>query len=676
MMNTTARIVSVSSVVLLLATLQAPAWSVVFGPETARELRRQRAERNLKANERNLERKARDAVMPEIDAMVLEDYTRMLNYIGDPAREGRAPGSQGIEDAAVFIENEFESVGLVPAFDLVELAADDSEAITPNATFRQPMSMGSSLSAATQMLSINGNELIADEDFSAVAFSGSTSASGEVVFAGYAVVSGPNGYMGFGPNENFDGKIAMCMKYEPMDANGNSKWNDDGWSHHARLTYKISALERRGAEAVLIVSPDFANDPAAGNLDTMASTSPPPSMRINRGGPKYDIPVLSISPEAAQMILDRDGGRHTLESLAKVANETGIVQEIDGARVELEVEIAETETYTDNVGAILPGRGELADEYIVIGGHYDHVGYGLFGSRGGRGQLHPGADDNASGTSGVILAAKELSERYKKYDESDNVRSVLFLLFTAEESGLNGSKFYVNNPIADLLDHKLMLNMDMIGTLESDPLEIGGIKSSRQLEELITDHLVASGMVYNTETSVGDGRSDHASFDDKRIPNMFFFTGLHDQYHTPQDTLDIVDPSGAVRIAQVVTEIAYDAATTGVELIHYSRSNVADTRRQKKEEEENPTPKVRIGIIPSDTAAGGLFVERVFDGTSASGAGLQAGDRITHWGDMEISSVEDWAPVLLEHEPGEVVKLKVVRDGETVEIDMTLKGTE
>lgn len=656
--------------ILLAATLQAPAWTGT--PDTARELRKQRAEKRLEQNRRNLDRLAREADLPPVDESIVEEFTRIVDYIGDPAREGRVPGSQGIEDAANFIENEMVSIGLVPAFDLTEMTADDVEIITKHASYRQPMPMGHSLAATTQTLIINGAELVAGDDFAPLAYSGSTTASGGVVFAGYAIVSGPDGYMGFGANENFEDKIALCLKYEPMDEQGNSLWKDEKWSHHSRLTYKVSALERRGASAVLIVSPDSANDPTAGLLDTISSTSPPPARALRAGGPKFDIPVLSITPDVAEQILA--GSHLALEDLVNIANSEGIVEQINNTSVEIEVEIERTETYTDNIGGVLRGKGDLADEYIVIGAHYDHVGYGHFGSRSGnKGVLHPGADDNASGTTGVLYAAQLLSDQYALLGETDHARSILFLLFTAEESGLHGSKFYVEHPIVDIDDHAAMLNMDMIGRLELDPLEIGGLKSCKQLSALATDHLDASGMVYDLNSSVGEGRSDHASFDTRKVPNLFFFTGLHDQYHTPDDTLDLLDIEGAVRISTVVSEVAYAAATTNEPFMHRRERNVAD---KDDDGDEIRQPRVRIGIIPTDAADGGLFVQRVFDDTSASNAGLQQNDRITHWNGAEISSIEAWSPVLLEHNPGEIVKLRVVRDEETLEIEMTLKGIE
>jgi len=213
----------------------------------------------------------------------------------------------------------------------------------------------------------------------------------------------------------------------------------------------------------------------------------------------------------------------------------------------------------------------------------------------------------------------------------------------------------------------------MIGRLGVDPLEIGGLHSSTQLSSLVTGYLDDSGLIYDTKTSVGEGRSDHASFDKEKVPNIFFFTGLHDEYHTPQDTVDLIDTTGAVRVATVVGEIAMGAATTREPFIHRRDPNSSGA---DDEAEERTQPTIRVGIIPADTPDGGFLVQRVFDNTSASEAGLLSGDRVTHWNGRGISSVDEWSPVLLTHNPGDVVTLTVVRDGVASEIEMTLKGLE
>jgi Peptidase family M28/PDZ domain/PA domain len=646
------------------------------GPETADEVRKRRAQRQLEKNRRKLERDAKSIEMgdlPEIDQTLVEDFTQMLSIIADPKMEGRIPGSRGIEDAADYIESHLVDLGLTPAFSSTDSAADGTEVITPFSSFRQEMQMGSQTSATTQRLIIGSDQLEPNTDFSTLAYSGTALITAPVVFTGYAIVSGPNNYLGFETNESVEGKIAICLNYEPMDDEGNSQWREGDWSHNSRLTYKVTALERRGAAAVIIVSPPEANDDRVEILETIESTSPPSNRMGAQTGPEYDIPVIHATPKTASTILahcvDSEGNTSSLEELTLLANEAGIVQPLGDKAITIDIGVERTPRLTTNVGAILPGKGELKDEYVVIGAHYDHVGYGKFGTRtpARRGEVHPGADDNGTGTTANLLAAKTLVQRNQLLAEDQSARSILFLWFTAEESGLNGSRFYVENPIAPIDDHVIMLNMDMIGTLSDGLLEIGGFNSAPGFEDMATPHLKDAAIPFSEDVSVGSGRSDHASFDAVGIPNLFFFTGLHERYHSPDDTIDLIDNEGCVRVALLVSSMAYDAATRYDRLVH-------PMSREDKPEKDGPN--VRVGIIPSNNAKGGMKIERIFEDTSASQAGLQTGDIIIKWDDQEISSVETWMPIITANEPGDVVTVTVMRANQEIELEMTLRPIE
>lgn len=656
------------SAALIAATLGSTAL-IAAGPETAEDIRRQRAQKQLEENRRAQEReaaRARLGELPPIDPALVEDYTRMLQTIAAPEMEGRVPGSQGIEKAATYIQDHLIELGLQPAF----TNQDDNTPI-----YRQPMQMGNHTAATSVNLSFADTAYTSFDQVSPLAFSGSGTVTAPVVFAGYAIVSGPNNYLGFETNETVEDKVVLVLNHEPMNEDGSSQWKEDGWSHNSRLTYKVTALDRRGAAGVIIVTPPNAEDDRVDVLDTVESTSPPSNRMGERSGPKYDIPVVHATPTVAESILTYLGSDDDLAALIEQANAGGIVKPLgnpdENKRITLGVELERTPRMTDNIGAILPGKGPLADEYIVIGAHYDHVGYGKFGTRRAtdRGKLHPGADDNGSGTTANLIAARLLSQRYELLTDDDNARSVLFLWFTAEESGLNGSRYYVQNPIVPIDRHHIMLNMDMIGTLSDGILEIGGFNSGEGFEELATPSLEASKLVYSEDVSVGSGRSDHASFDRAGVPALFFFTGLHDRYHAPEDIPDpdLLDMEGAVRIAALVSNMAYDAATNPADIPHPTENTTA---------RDEGTPKVRIGIIPSNARSGGMLIERVFEDTSASEAGLRPGDRITKWDDSDIDSVESWMPILAEHEPGDKVTLTVIRADETLELEMTLRGIE
>ena len=656
-------------IILLSLTLPAAA-SSTLGPETADEVRARRAQRQLEENKRN---QAREALskdlgdMPEIDTALTDDYAKMLDILADVSMEGRVPGSQGIEDAATYIESHLIELGLTPAF----LTIEDSDIGGPASdlsfqSFRQPMQMGSQTAATTESLTVADTTFTPGHDYSPLAYSGSASISAPVTFVGYAIVSGPNNYLGFETSESIEDKIALVLNYEPMTPEGTSQWRDEKWSHNARLTYKVTALQRRGAAAVIIVSPPNAQDEKVNILESISSTAPAATKMGKQTGPQYDIPVIHVTPKVAQAIIAHTDPTQSLDALIDQANLSGTVLPLGENEIALDIQIERTPKWTSNVGAILHGKGNLKDEYVVIGSHYDHLGYGKFGTRHPN-ELHPGADDNASGTTANLLAAKTLTQQYTLLSDTDNARSILFLWFTAEESGLNGSRFYTKNPIAPVEDHAVMLNLDMIGTLSDGLLEIGGFKSAKGFKALTEPHLSAAAIPFSTEVSVGEGRSDHASFDAVGIPNLFFFTGLHDRYHSPADTIEFVDIEGCVRTSLLVSAIAHDAATQQDRLIHPS---------SKIKKPEKQGPNVRVGIIPSNSSKGGMNIERVFEDTSASDAGLRPGDRITTWNDTTLESVEAWKPILTSHEPGDLVTLTVIRGKETLQLEMTLRSIE
>lgn len=651
--------------------LVSPAIASIAQPDTADDIRRKRAQRQLDENRRALEREAEDitpADLPPMDPALVKQFDEMLAVIASPEMEGRVPGSQGIEKAADYIQAHVEELGLTPAF-VTDTDHGGSSEDMPN-HFRQPMQMGTHTAATGVTLAFGDASYTDIDEVSPLAYSGSDEVSAPVVFAGYAIVSGPNSYLGFETSESVEDKIAIVLNYEPMNEDGSSQWKDEGWTHNSRLTYKVTALDRRGAAGVIIVNPPSAMDDRVDVLESVESTAPPSNRMGERGGPEYDIPVVHTTPEVVGSILTYLGSDMDLGALIERANAGGAVMPLGEKEITLGVEMERTPRMTDNIGAILRGKGALADELVVIGAHYDHVGFGKFGTRRqtDRGKLHPGADDNGTGTTANLITAQLLTQRYETLTDQDNARSILFLWFTAEESGLNGSKYYVDNPIKSLDEHFVMLNMDMIGTLSDGLLEIGGFEYGEGFKELATPALDASGLPYSTDVSVGSGRSDHASFNNAGVPALFFFTGLHDRYHAPEDTPEHLDDEGCVRVASLVSNIAFDAATFTGDIVHPD-----DKERVSNDE----GPKVRVGIIPSNARDnGGMRVERVFEDTSASSAGLRPGDRITGWNGTKIDSVETWMPILAEHVPGDVVKLEVMRGNKTLELEMTLRGIE
>ncbi|MFG0306062.1 MAG: M28 family peptidase [Phycisphaerales bacterium JB040] len=599
--------------------------------------------------------------LPAIDPDDVAFFDDLTTRLADDSLAGRFPGTPGIDAAADMIQAEFEALGLTPLFSSTTKAADGTEVITPFDSYRQPLDRGMEVEIRTGRLTINAPEPDAPSGPSIAPTRGAThqvsplSGSGEVtgpiVFCGYAVTAGPGDYMNFPVDANYEGKIVLILEGEPMTPDGRSRWAQDGWSLNTMITAKISAVTRRGAEAVLVARPPALPDGQ-------------PEQRLPEGGRFENVPILNLSRPFADALLARaDPQRRTLAQLAALADDGPTVLDLDACTVTVAATVDRTPKTTDNLGAMLPGRGPLRSEYVLVGAHYDHVGTGAIGSSD-PGQIHPGADDNASGTAAMLLVARDLTEAYAALPDDQPARSVLFLAFTAEETGLEGSRHYVTRPPLPLDDHALMLNLDMVGRMRDGLLELGGLNSADSLEDFVNPRLDESGLRIRRGSSIGDNRSDHASFDARQVPNLFFFTGLHDEYHTPQDTPDLLNDEGAVRIADLVAAIALDAAKAEQRLAH---------ARARRAIGAPIAPKVRVGIIPAPDPEGGLSVRQVSPNTSASRAGLQTYDRITHW-NGEPLDLDRFSRLLVESSPGQTVTLTVVRDDEEIEIEMTLSA--
>lgn len=611
------------------------------------------------------------AALKDQDSEV-RSYHEHVTTLANPFFEGRVPGSRGNRMAADYIQWSFEKAGLKPVFE-----SDTRGESSGPLSFRQTFRAGTDTKVAAQELSFTagsaGPALQAGKDFVALGLSGRGEASLPVVFAGYAIGTGEGGYTSFGEGADLTGKIALIFRFEPMDAEGKSIWTKgNGWSPASSLDEKIKAAVERKAAGVIVVNPPGAADPRANSLmDTRAT--------LALGGRDAGVPVVMVSGERMESVLaSLPGEKRTLQSLRAIADAPeakGTIVPLEGLSASMKVDIQRNPIMTDNVGAVLPGKGALAQEWIVIGAHYDHVGWGPTGARPENiGKLHPGADDNASGTSGLLVLARRLAAQYAAMPEGANARSVLFLAFCAEESGLNGSRFYVNNPPRSIPNDKiaLMVNLDMIGRLKNNTVEVQGTESGVGLYDMLKPLFEASGLEVKHGSTVASN-SDHASFYNKNIPVLFFFTGLHRDYHTPTDTSDLINSVGAVKVVSLVEQTVMTMATRGERLAF----NAANRSAQAA----SPGPmrtRVRFGIAPGSYSDDkpGIEVGDVYENTPAAEAGIKTGDRMIKWNGQELRRVEDWMPMLAKHNPGDVVDVTILRDGKEQVVKVTLKGRD
>jgi hypothetical protein len=323
-----------------------------------------------------------------------------------------------------------------------------------------------------------------------------------------------------------------------------------------------------------------------------------------------------------------------------------------------------TKTSANIVGLLEGSDPVLKNEVVVIGAHMDHLGMGGQGSLADdhHPAIHHGADDNASGTAGVMA----LSE-YFSSSTTRPKRSLLFICFSGEELGLLGSAWYVKHPIVPLEKTAAMLNMDMIGRMESNKLIVSGSGTSSAWNSLLDD-LNKPQKFQMFRNDNGFGASDQQSFYVAKIPVLFFFTGLHSDYHKPSDTADKINSVDEARVVEFVAACAERIADSSTRPDYQQMAASQDSGAARF--------RVSLGSIP-DYAANveGVQLSGVRAGSPAEKAGLKQGDIIVKFGDRSIRNVQDYTVALGEHSPGDVVTIVVKRGAETVTLTATLAGS-
>ncbi|MFG0284864.1 MAG: M28 family peptidase [Phycisphaerales bacterium JB039] len=591
----------------------------------------------------------------------VQEYETHITTLANPMLEGRAPGGRGIEIAAEYVEFHFRQLGLAPLFPSSELAAGGAEVLTPGASYRQTLpNLGRELGPDSAQrvrieMGADGRALTCGTDFVTLGYTGSGRARGGVTFVGYSIEDGRDGYTSYPGEGDLRGRIALMLRYEPMTEEGLSRWAAQGWSVQASLERKIGAAIARGAEAVILVNAPGADDPRARRLID------PDARPADR---TFEKPVVMLSIEAADALVRAgDPQGRSLAELRALADGGAAPIDLEGATVEIETSV--TTIRSDNIGAALPGRGALADKWIIIGGHYDHVGWGGANSAepGSGRRVHPGADDNASGTAGVLLAASILRDAYEQTPEDTDLRSIAFVAFTAEEIGLVGSEYFVAHPPMPLDSMSLMFNMDMIGRLRNGEVEIEGTYATDGLDAWVTPYFEESGLTFARQQRV-QNNSDHASFHQAGVPILCFFTGYHDEYHRPGDVAALINRAGAVQIVRLIAALALAHAQ------HTAEAPFVDTEGQRELAEqlqEAPPPALTISVgVSTSEVEGGLLLEDVEADSPAAAGGLRKGDILIEWNGQEVTDIAGWRTILEQHGPGDLVEIAVLRDGKRV----------
>jgi hypothetical protein len=339
---------------------------------------------------------------------------------------------------------------------------------------------------------------------------------------------------------------------------------------------------------------------------------------------------------------------------------------LDGWRLRGETNVERVEVAAKNVVAVLEGEGPTADETIVVGAHYDHLGHGESGSLAvGSKEIHNGADDNGSGTVALLEVARQLAGREKKLP-----RRVVFIAFTGEERGLLGSAHYVHQPLFSIEKTVAMLNMDMVGRMKDDELVVYGTGTAKEFDGLVDKVNERHGFKIKREPG-GFGPSDHSSFYALQIPVLHFFTGLHNDYHRPSDDANKLNVPGIRRVSEMVAEAVVKIADA------QSRPAYQQAGRENMRPGDRPMgDRPYFGSIPnlSGGEGDGYAIQGVGANSPAAKAGLKAGDVIIGLGDNKIGNLSDFDSALRKYKAGDKAPVVVRRDGKEVKLEVTLEA--
>jgi len=641
--------------------------------------------------------------LPVFGDAVPEAQTRLLEgvkYLASDDLDGRGVGTDGLDEAAEFVRQAFIDAGLK-----VGGVADDG--------FQQfTMTIGTELDSpnALEFTGPDGETIALeyDQDFRTCSFGSSGEFDSEVVFVGYGIDAADKDYQEL-QDIDVKGKVVLVMRRVPQQGNPHGAFAGPhgGFSRHAELRTKVSNAYGAGAKAVILV-----NDPYAGRkskqddeklvrraqtavsaaqkaLDTAdeskvadakkklkdaqstlaetlqraKQTDLDPLIEFGYGGSAADrqMPILHVKQSVANRLLQAALGKSLHEIEAAIDKDLKPQSAaLSGWKARGSAAVRKVETDVKNVIGVLEGEGPLADETIVIGAHYDHVGLGGEGSLApGVEAVHNGADDNASGTVALI----ELAHRFAARQEKPS-RRLVFIAFTAEERGLIGSARYVKEPVFPIDNTIAMFNMDMVGRMKNDKLTVFGSGTSQRWNDL----LESTGEQQNFKLTLkpdGFGPSDQSSFYAEKIPVLHFFTGNHSDYHRPSDDWDKINVEGMLRVTDMIEDVV-DAT-----LDDDQRPDYVEVKRKTTAARGGSRPY--FGSIPDfGTEQEGYPITGASPGSPADKGGLKGGDVIVKLGGKKIGNLEDFDSALRGFSAGDEVEVIVKRDGKDVQLKVLL----
>lgn len=587
------------------------------------------------------------AAPPDADAV--ERYLEHVRTLAAPEMRGRGAGMPELDRAASYIADGFRELGLTPAGDARGYL--QAFEVTTDASLGESNSFRVTRNRGAQDLKLR-------EDFVPINFSASGTVEGEVVFAGYGATAPEFQYDDYFHLDVRD-KVVLVLRYEPEffgDREGGEGADDEKRSsrrretRHSHLIAKAIQARNRGARAVLLVDARTRGR----NRDRLIRFG------TISGPTDAGIPMVQVRREVVERWL-RGSGRslRLLQRDIEAAEEPQSFALASSLRVSLAVDVVQEKAVVSNVAGYLPGA---TSEYLVVGAHYDHLGMGgessLSSSR--REQVHPGADDNASGVAAILELAKLQAERPERPR-----RGLLFLAFAAEEIGLLGSSHWTEHPTLPLEDAVAMLNFDMVGRIKARKLYVGGVGTAEPFGQMVERAAASQSLRIDTSRDAYSS-SDHTSFAAKKIPVLFFFSGLHSDYHKPSDTADKVDGESAMALVAAASAIIDELASLP------ERMAFVDTVPEPRSVGRGGYGPW-FGSVPDfGEVPNGVKFADVRAGSPAAKAGLKGADILTHWNGDPILNLHDFTYALRDSEVGDTVTVRVLRDGQEIEAEVTL----
>jgi aminopeptidase YwaD len=567
-------------------------------------------------------------------------YLNDIKSLAAPDMEGRGAGTKGLARAQHLIEKRYKELGLQPAG--VNGYAQPFTVVT-----------GARLKSDNHFVvqaSGSRSELKMDQDFVPFNFSASDQVFAPLVFAGYGATADEFHYDDYA-GLNVKDKIVLVLRYEPSGFA--EKSGNHGLTRHSQLITKAINARNHGAKAVVVLNGKL-GDGEEDLLTRFGSVSGPENVGIV---------MVQVKNAVAESWFQSNGKslKDVQEQINSATKPASFALPMT-LHLSLHIDIETTHATVNNVLAWLPGQ---TDEYVIVGAHYDHLGRGNFDSLAPSqiGQIHPGADDNASGTAGVLELARLLVPQRGQLK-----RSILFMDFAGEELGLLGSAAWVKDPTRPLAKAVAMLNMDMIGRIKDDKVYIGGVGTGSTFKIVLEQ--AQKDAPFKIEYSAGGySSSDHTSFVTKKIPVLFFFSGLHSDYHKPSDTWDKINAPSAARLLDLVGNVAMQLA------------NAPDAPAFQVVAEDKPPAGgggsgygPYFGSIPDfGQSENGVKFSDVKPNSPAAKAGLKAGDILVQFGDKPIKNLYDFTDALRRSKVGDVVEVKVLRDGQPIAASVKLE---